>query len=455
LSNESTYDRGEAVCVIGAGASGLAAIKNLRERGFAVDCFERETGVGGSWNPRHDRSPVFAGAHLATSKLSAQYPDFPMPDHWPDYPRHSGMLEYLERYADHFWLREHIWFGSEVTQVSPIKEAGTGGSPRWEVTIRGQRGQAPRTTRYAAVVVATGYNWTPDLPEYPGRGDYQGEIIPGGAYRDPTQLRGRKVLVVGAGGSACAIAAEAARVATTCWHAPEESRWHVPEYLMGRPFDQMELKARAMRLPLWLRRWVFLRLIALTTGDLTRFGMPAPDHRLFDLPPVVDSQLGHHLGQGGIVPMPGIARFERDSVVMADGQVVEPDLIVVASDPVPRIDCLPAELLAAAPGGQPRLRWHSLAPNHPTLALVGLVRPQAGELACAHWQSVLFARWLRTLDTHPEQAGRFWASHAAADGQRYRAGRAAAARPRPWFEVDQLVYLRALERALNNLEAMA
>ena len=41
------YDRGDTVCVIGAGASGLAAIKNLREHGFGVDCYERETGVGG------------------------------------------------------------------------------------------------------------------------------------------------------------------------------------------------------------------------------------------------------------------------------------------------------------------------------------------------------------------------------------------------------------------------
>src|SRR5258706_16275365 len=53
------YDRGETVCVIGAGLSGLAAIKNLREHGFAVDCFERETGVGGLWNWRHGRSPVY------------------------------------------------------------------------------------------------------------------------------------------------------------------------------------------------------------------------------------------------------------------------------------------------------------------------------------------------------------------------------------------------------------
>jgi cation diffusion facilitator CzcD-associated flavoprotein CzcO len=54
-------DRRDAVCVIGAGASGLAAIKNLREHGFAVDCYERgDVGSAGAWNWRHDRSPVYA-----------------------------------------------------------------------------------------------------------------------------------------------------------------------------------------------------------------------------------------------------------------------------------------------------------------------------------------------------------------------------------------------------------
>ena len=100
-------DRHDAVAVIGAGASGLAAIKNLREQGFAVDCYERETSVGGAWNWRHDRSPVYAGTHLISSRPLTEFPDFPMPDSWPDYPHHSQLLSYLERYAEHFGLGEH------------------------------------------------------------------------------------------------------------------------------------------------------------------------------------------------------------------------------------------------------------------------------------------------------------------------------------------------------------
>ena len=101
-------DRRDAVCVIGAGASGLAAIKNLREHGFAVDCYERETSVGGAWNWRHDRSPVYSSTHLISSRPLTEFPDFPMPDTWPDYPHHSQVLSYLERYATHFGLGDQL-----------------------------------------------------------------------------------------------------------------------------------------------------------------------------------------------------------------------------------------------------------------------------------------------------------------------------------------------------------
>src|SRR5206468_4310113 len=72
-NGEPVYDRGEAVCVVGGGASGLAAIKNLKQYGFQVDCYERETGVGGAWNWRHDRSPVYASTHLVSSKPFTQF----------------------------------------------------------------------------------------------------------------------------------------------------------------------------------------------------------------------------------------------------------------------------------------------------------------------------------------------------------------------------------------------
>ncbi len=443
-------DRGEAVCVIGAGGSGLAAVKNLRERGFAVDCYERETGVGGVWNWRHDRSPVYASMHPVTSKPCTQYPDFPMPDHWPDYPHHSQLLAYFERYADHFGLREHIWFGSEVTSVEPAGD----GTPRWDVSIRGQSGGAARTTRYTAVVVANGHTWSPKLPEYPGLADFRGTVLHASGYTDPAQLRGRKVLVVGAGNTGCDLAVEAAQAATACWHSARRGYWYLPRYLFGRPTDQVDVRAQALRLPLWLRRWLLRRVLALSVGDLTRFGLPAPDHRIFETHPIVNSQLVHHLGHGGITPLPDVAHFGRHDVTLVDGRVVDPDLVILATGYLPRFEFLRPDLLDADEAGRPQLRWHIFPPGHPTLAVVGLPQPDTNRFACAHWQSVLVANWLRVLDAAPERAREFWGRHRADDGRRYHAARLADS-SRHWFEINHLVYLRALERALNELEAIA
>ena len=452
-NGEPVYDRGDTVCVIGAGGSGLAAVKNLREQRFGVDCYERETGVGGAWNWRHDRSPVYASTHLISSRPFTQFPDFPMPDDWPDYPHHSRLLAYFERYADHFGLREHIWFGTEVVRVEPAEDPA-GGPPRWDVTIRGARGGAPRTMRYAAVVVANGHNWSPKLPRYDGLDDYRGTVLHAGQYKDGTQLRGKKVLVVGAGNTGCDIAVEAAQQAAKCWHSTRRGYWYAPKYALGRPVDQVNDQLLALRLPLKLRQWIFKRTMKLTVGDLTRFGLPAPDHRPYETHPIVNSQLVYYVGHGGIEPVPDVKRFDRNEVELADGHVIEPDLVIMATGYLPRFEFLAPELLAVDQEGRPRLTLQMLARTYPTLAVAGLVQPDSSIFTIVHWQTVLMARWLRLLDTAPERAMALWKTMQA-DGDRRFTQVKLKDSTRHWFEVSHVDYLRALEHTLHEIEAEA
>ncbi|HEX6499274.1 MAG TPA: NAD(P)-binding domain-containing protein [Micromonosporaceae bacterium] len=440
------FDRGETVCVIGAGASGLTAIKNLKERGFTVDCFERETGVGGAWNWRHDRSPVYGSTHLISSKPFTQFPDFPMPDDWPDYPHHGQVLSYLERYAEHFGLREHIWFGTEVTRVEPAE------GDRWDVTTRIGSGGPERTQRYAAVVVANGHNWSPKLPDYPGMDEFRGEIIHASAYKDAAQLRGRKVLVVGAGNSGCDIAVEAAQQATRCWHSTRRGYWYAPKYVRGRPADQVNDLVGGLRLPLRVRQWLFQRELRTTVGDLTRFGLPRPDHKVYETHPIVNSQLVYYVGHGRITPVPDVERFERSKVVFTDGRDADADLVVLATGYLPRFEFLAPDVLAADPSGRPRLHLHVFTRRYPTLAVTGLVQPDSGVFAICHWQAVAIADWLRLRAADPQRAARFWAKVAAAGDQRWTAAKVKDS-TRHWFEVSHTVYLRALQDALTELDA--
>ncbi|HEU5108713.1 MAG TPA: FAD-dependent oxidoreductase [Micromonosporaceae bacterium] len=441
-------DRGAAVCVVGAGAAGLTAVKNLLEYGFEVDCYERETGVGGAWNWRHDRSPVYASTHLISSKPGTQFPDFPMPDSWPDFPHHAKVLAYLERYADHFDLRQQIWFGTEVVRAVPVD----GG--RWEVTTRGTGGGDERTTRYAAVVVANGHNWAPKLPGYEGMADYAGKLIHASAYKDPTQLRGKRVLVVGAGNTGCDIAVEAAQQAAACWHSTRRGYWYAPKYALGRPVDQVNDSVLWLRLPLWLRQWLFHRTLRLTVGDLTRFGLPRPDHKVYETHPIANSQLVYHVGHGAITPVPDVARFNRREVVLTDGRTVEPDLVVLATGYVPRFEFLAPEVLDADEHGRPRLHLHAFPRRHPTLAVIGLLQPDGGVFPLMHWQAVAVARWLRLREQRPDAAAVFWSGVGASADRRWTRARVKDS-SRHWFEIGHVDYLRALERTLDDMAVAA
>jgi cation diffusion facilitator CzcD-associated flavoprotein CzcO len=441
------YDRGETVCVIGAGPSGLTAVKNLKEAGFGVDCYERDTNVGGAWNWRHERSPVYGSTHLISSKPLTQFPDFPMPDDWPDYPHHSKVLSYLEHYADHFELRPHIWFGTEVVKVEPA-DNGT-----WDVTTRStsKYGGAARIHRYAAVMVANGHNWSPKLPEYEGLEDYRGQVIHAGAYKDSAQLRNKRVLVVGGGNTGCDIAVEAAQLALRCWHSTRRGYWYAPKYVMGRPTDQVNDQMLALRAPLWLRQRFAQITLKLTVGDLTRFGLRQPDHGLYQSHPVVNSQLLYYVGHGGIAPVGDIARFHRSEVELKDGTRIEPDLVVMATGYLPRFDFLEPELLGIDAHGRPRLYLHTFPRRHPTLAVGGLVQPDAGVFPLAHWQSVAFARYLRARQTAPARAAEFGRRVESQAGGSWHDGRTTDA-TRHWFEVSHVTYLRELQRAIDTLE---
>ena len=55
------------VAVIGAGSSGLAVLKALREHGIAAECFERGSDVGGLWRYDNDNGLSSAYASLRTN----------------------------------------------------------------------------------------------------------------------------------------------------------------------------------------------------------------------------------------------------------------------------------------------------------------------------------------------------------------------------------------------------
>ena len=109
------------VCVIGAGSSGIAAVKALDERGFAVECFEKSDRVGGNWvwGNTNGMSSAYRSLHINTSRERMEYTDFPMPKAYPDFPHHTQVAAYFDAYVDHFALRDRITFRTTVEHAEP------------------------------------------------------------------------------------------------------------------------------------------------------------------------------------------------------------------------------------------------------------------------------------------------------------------------------------------------
>lgn len=373
------------MAVIGAGPAGLCAARWLAEVEIPFDLIERHKDIGGIWDIDAPGSPMYESAHFISSKTLSGFRDFPMPAGYPDYPGHRQVLAYLRAYADRHRLRERAELGTAVRSVRP-EAAPRGGLGAGEcVTLELETGER---RRYAAAIVATGLQWTPRLPEL-AKG-FAGEALHASGYRSLAQLEGRRVLVVGGGNSGCDIAVDAGLVARRALLSVRRGYWFVPKHIFGMPADVFG--ARGPRLPGWLEQRVFEPLLRVLNGDVTRLGLPRPDHRLFQTHPVLNSQILHSLSHGDVVAKPDVRGFEGRRALFADGSAEELDLVVFATGYRRLLPVLTAE--AHREGDCSELFLNVFHRRHPALCVVGFFETDAGSYPLIDLQCELIARVL-------------------------------------------------------------
>ena len=429
-------------CVIGAGPSGLAALRHLLACGIPAECLEREDGVGGNWYFGSRTSRVFASTRLISSKRLTEFSDFPMPRHFPHYPDHRQCLEYLRAYADHFALDAHIRTGVSVERIEPAGTPGAG----WIVHARGL------SLRYAAgVVIASGHNHVPRLPDIPGR--FTGHFFHSAGYTSPTEpvtIAGKRVLVIGGGNSGCDIAVECSRHAAVTVHSTRRGYFVVPRFIFGRPADLRGERLLKMHAPLWLRRFVGLRGIARTIGLPWQHGLPRPDHRLFEAHPVINTELLAAIDSAAIQPAADVAAFAGPTVTFRDGRQADFDVVICATGYQTTLPFIDSRLLDAdTPDGVPRLFMNLLHPRRDDIAVVGLIQPDSGQWGITDVQSRLVAGMALAARESPRAAGWLYARRqrpARPNGIRYIDS------PRHTLEVEHFSYRRELERLVTALD---
>ncbi len=425
------------VCVIGAGSSGIVAAQVLKARGIAFDCFEKGSQVGGNWRYENDNgmSSAYRSLHINTSRRVMAYKTLPMPDHYPDYPDHFQMAAYFDEYVDHFGLREKIRFRTEVLEARP--EGG-----EWEVTVEDADG-GRETNRYRAVLVANGHHWDPRWPEpaFSGTEEFEGEQMHAHHYREPGVLRGRRVLVLGLGNSATDIAVESSRIADRTFLAMRRGAYVLPKYMNGKPIDELS-NPLVSRLPLAVQRFFTSRALGIAAGDMTAYGLPKPDHKLFEAHPTVSSELLPRLGHGDIAVKPNIDRYTGGRTVrFADGSEEEIDLVVYCTGYKMTFPFFAPEVFAAPDNRLPLYR-RVASVERPGLYLIGFIQPLGPIMPLAEAQCEWVADLLagRATLPPPAQMGAEIEAEEARQRKRFVASK------RHTVEVDFHPYLREIRR---------
>jgi cation diffusion facilitator CzcD-associated flavoprotein CzcO len=341
--------------ILGAGPTGLAVARALKEAGIPYVQVEAEDRVGGNW-----AHGVYETAHIISSRRTTEFPDYPMPAHWPDFPSAEQMRAYMQDYAEHFDLLRGLRFKTRVTAVRQR------GDERWDVTF-----DDGSTQVYKGVLVCNGHHWDRSFPAWAK--DFTGELFHSKDYKRPGQLAGKRVLTVGAGNSGCDVACEAARVGAASRWSMRRGYWFMPKTLCGRP--SVELVKPWLPVP--AQRVVVKSLLRVVVGRYEDYGLPTPDHDIFEAHPTISSEVFHYIRHGRLTIRPDVKSVCGQIVTFVDGSSEEFDTVVCATGFDVSFPFLPPGMIPVK-GKTPELIAGLVRPDLRGLYIVGAYQPRYG-----------------------------------------------------------------------------
>ncbi|OKJ20764.1 monooxygenase [Streptomyces sp. CB00316] len=362
---DRTDDR--PVYVIGGGPGGLAAAAALRDRGVRAVVLEKADRVGASWRGHYDR------LHLHTTRRWSALPGLRMPRGFGRWVGRDDVVRYLEKYTEHHELE--VVTGVEVNRIDPAPD----GSGDWQLTATGGR-----VLRGRAVVVATGFNHTPRVPEWPGRDTFTGELLHAAEYRNPAPYAGQDVLVVGIGNTGAEIAADLAEGGASQVRIAVRTAPHiVRRSTAGWPAQATGILVR--RLPVWLVDRAGSVMARIAVPDLSAKGLPRPESGLYSRVregaiPVQDVGLIDAVKTGKVVPVATVASFDKDAVLLADGTRLTPDTVIAATGYTRALEPLLGHLDVLDERGRPVTHGGRTPKQAPGLYFTGFTNPISGML---------------------------------------------------------------------------
>ena len=348
------------VAIVGAGSAGLATASLLRRSGIEPLLLEAGPEPGAAWRGRYDR------LRLHTPRLLSGLPDRRIPRRYGRWVARDDLLAYFRDYAAGLDVRTD-------TRVNRIDRDGD----TWRLDLDGEAVSA------RAVIVATGYNGAPFVPDWPGRGTFAGELIHSSAYRNAASFRGRDVLVVGAGNSGAEIATDvaeggASRAQLSVRTPPQIIR----RATAGIPAQLIGIAIRNLP-PAWVDP-ISIAQRKLSIPDLAAQGLPRPEHGVrtaflaTGTTPILDVGIVGAVRRGAVEIVAAVDGFDGPDVLLADGSRIAPDAVIAATGYRAGLDELVGHLEVVGPRGLP-VRTDG-DPALPGLWFVGFAPTLGGQL---------------------------------------------------------------------------
>ncbi|KAF8317904.1 FAD/NAD(P)-binding domain-containing protein [Clavulina sp. PMI_390] len=178
------------VVIIGAGQAGLMTAARLKRLGVTALIVEKNARVGDNWRHRY-KSLV-----LHDLIWTCHFPYLKFPDDWPVFIPKDKMVGWLESYANIMEL--NVWLESTVEPNSTVYDEASG-----TFTLKVRRGDGSvRELKTHHIVLATGQAGEPYVPSFKGLDDFQGVVMHSSSYKGDVSWTGKKAVVVGTGSSA-------------------------------------------------------------------------------------------------------------------------------------------------------------------------------------------------------------------------------------------------------------
>lgn len=318
------------VAIIGAGVSGIAALKCCMEENLTAVCFERNDTFGGLWehnaNPVPNETTATKQVVCNTSKEIMAFSDFPPPQEFPLYLPQYKYKEYLQLYVKNFDLEKNMKFNKKV-QKCEYKEN------KWNLTVEDLKTNVIHDEIFDALMVCNGIFSKPIMPEYSGIATFSGQILHSQLYRKASDFSGKRVLVIGIGNTGSETAVELTTQAKQVYASTRNGRWIGKRLTpVGLPIDVQFLKRVS---------GFFLKFVPRKFQQLWFENLLALNHKFFGLNQksnisaktiTINDEIIDKISCGKLILKPDVERFTACDVYFVDGTVASDiDVVIFAA----------------------------------------------------------------------------------------------------------------------------